>query len=49
MFMSCAVKIKLSPNLIVEVCPVYGGQKQVGAFGCIVLIQIQNVEFHSLQ
>ncbi len=22
-------KIKFSPNLIVEVCPVYGGQKQV--------------------
>ncbi len=29
-------KIKFSQNLIVEVCPVYGGQKQVGAFGCIV-------------
>ncbi len=42
-------KIKFSPNLIVEVCPVYGGQKQVGAFGCIVLVRIQNVEFHGLQ
>ncbi len=37
MFMSCAVKIKFSPNLIVEVCPVYRGQKQVGAFGCTLL------------
>ncbi len=36
-------KIKFSPNLIVEVCPVYGGQKQVGAFGCIVLVRIQNM------
>ncbi len=42
-------KIKFSPNLIVEICPVYGGQKQVGAFGCIVLVRIQNVEFHGLQ
>ncbi len=42
-------KIKFSPNLIVEVCPVYGGSKQVGAFGCIVLVRIQNIEFHGLQ
>ncbi len=40
---------KVSPNLIVEVCPVYGGQKQVGAFGCIFIVRFQNVEFHNLQ
>lgn len=45
--------IKLSPNLIVKVCPVYGGQKQVvtfgSIFGSIFLIRWRrNVEFLSL-